>query len=99
MSNNNEYLYSQIEKCSQTNITNLLEDNISNKDIENIIENIKSNISSKIEEGTENAINIFEDCLKYNYKNKDIEDTLSELPKLNDKSPNINIYIYYWRYQ
>jgi len=93
MSNNNEFLYSQIEKCSHTTITSLLEDNISNKDITNNIEKIGSNISSKIEGGTGNAINILEDCLKYNYKNKDIEDIKSDLLKLNDKSPNINIYI------
>ncbi|KAL6593342.1 hypothetical protein U3516DRAFT_852088 [Neocallimastix sp. 'constans'] len=79
MKYNNKNLYYQIKKYrhTHTTVTNLLE----------------SNISSKIEEGTENAINIFEDCLKYNYKNEDIEDIQSELSKLNDKSPNINIYI------
>ncbi|KAL6593340.1 Dynamin family-domain-containing protein [Neocallimastix sp. 'constans'] len=87
MSNNNEYLYSQIEKCSQTTLTSLLEDNISNKDIENI----GSNISSKIKDCIENATKILDD------KNEDIKAIKSNLMKLNDKlnnkSPNINIYI------
>jgi len=87
MKYNNKNLYYQIKKYrhTHTTVTNLLEVNRSNKNWANIIENIKSNISSKIEEGTENAINIFEDCLKYNYKNEDIEDIQSELSKLNDK--------------
>ena len=87
MSNNNEYLYSQIEKCSQTTTTNLLEDNIRNKDIENI----GSNISFKIKDFIENATKILDD------KNEDIKAIKSKLIKLNDKlnnkSPNINIYI------
>ena len=88
MSNNNEYLYSQIEKCSQTTTTNLLEDNIRNKDIENI----GSNISFKIKDCIENATKILDDD-----KNEDIKAIKSKLIKLNDKlnnkSPNINIYI------
>jgi len=89
--NNNEYLYSQIEKCSQTTITNLLEYYISNKDRANNIEDIGSNISSKIKDCIENATKILDD------KNEDIKAIKSNLmklnDKLNDKSPNIYIYI------